>query len=95
MSELYPLLGDISMGGLSGFCVGYFAKRFLKIVAFVLGGYLASLMYLNSRGAITVNYDKIWEIGEGAISKISDLQMSIAPLGLSFVGGFVLGLRQS
>jgi len=92
--SLYPLIGDLSMGGISGFAVGYATKKFFKLVAFILGGYLASLLYLSARGAITINYEEIWSMFGGFLSKISGFQMSLAPLGLSFVIGFALGLKQ-
>jgi len=91
--NISPLIGDLSMGGISGFACGYFTKKFFKLVAFIIGGYTASLLYLASRGAISINYEKIWSMFGGSLSKISNVQVSLAPLGLSFVGGFLLGLR--
>ena len=92
--NISPLIGDLSMGGISGFACGYFTKKFCKLVAFILGGYTASLLYLASRGAISINYEKIWSMFGGSLSKISSIQMSLAPLGVGFVGGLALGLRQ-
>jgi len=91
--DISPLIGDLAMGGFAGFSVGYAAKKFLKLVAFALGSYLASLMYLSSRGFLTVNWDKITESTNGIFSKIWGLNMSVGVMGAGAVGGFVLGWK--
>ena len=91
--DISPIIGDLCMGGFAGFSVGYFAKKFLKLAAFITGAYLASLMYLGSRGYLTVNWDKITESTDGILSKIWGLNMSVGVMGAGAVGGFVLGWK--
>lgn len=91
--ELSPFIGDLAMGGFAGYSVGYFAKKFLKLLAFIIGGYTASLMYLSSRGFVSVNWSMIGESTDGFFSKISSLQLSVGVLGAGAVGGFLLGWR--
>lgn len=91
--DISPFVGDLAMGGFAGFSVGYFAKKFLKLVAVITGGYLASLMYLSSRGYLTVNWDKITASTDGILSKILGLNVSVGVMGAGAVAGFVLGWR--
>ncbi len=91
--DISPLIGDLAMGGFAGYSVGYFAKKFLKLVAVITGGYLASLIYLSSRGFLTVNWDKITESTDGILSKIWGLNMSVGVMGAGAVGGFILGWK--
>jgi len=91
--DISPIMGDLAMGGFAGFSVGYFAKKFLKIVAIITGGYLASLMYLGSRGYLTVNWDKITASTDGILSKILGLNVSVGVMGAGAVAGFVLGWK--
>ncbi len=88
-----PLIGDLVMGGASGWAVGYFAKRFLKAVAFVVGGYLASLLYLSSRGYLIVDWEAIGVSADGILSKIGGLSLGVGVLGAGAVAGFALGWR--
>lgn len=93
MMEISPIVGDLALGGFAGYATGYFAKKFFKVVAFILGGYLASLMYLSSRGYLTVNWDKIVASAEGGLSKIGQLSLSIGVMGAGAVAGFYMGWR--
>ena len=92
-ADMSPLVGDLAMGGLAGYSVGYFAKKFFKIVAVITGGYLASLIYLSSRGYLTVNWAKITESTNGILSKILGLNLSVGVMGTGAVAGFLLGWK--
>ncbi len=91
--DISPLIGDLVMGEASGFSVGYFAKKFFKVMIFVIGGYTASLIYLSSRGFLTVNWSIVASSTEGIFSKISSLQLSVGVLGAGAMGGFLLGWK--
>ena len=91
--DISPIIGDLAMGGFAGYSVGYFSKKFLKLVAFVMGGYIASLLYFSSRGYLIVNWDKIGISADGVFSKISVLGASVGVMGAGAIGGFVLGWR--
>lgn len=91
--DISPIVGDLAMGGFAGFSVGYFTKKFFKVVAAITGGYLASLIYLSSRGYLTVNWDKITESTDGILSKIWGLNVSVGVMGAGAVGGFLLGWK--
>lgn len=91
--DVSPIIGDLVMGGFAGFSVGYAAKKFFKLVALIMGAYLASLMYLSSRGFLTVNWDKITASTDGILSKILGLNVSVGVMGAGAVAGFALGWK--
>jgi len=94
MSELYPLFGDLTIGGVGGFCVGYATKKLFKIIAFVCGAGFISLQCLARAGIISIHYNALWGLGEKLLSKISVYGSSLGPMGLGFAGGVYLGLKQ-
>ncbi len=89
-----PLIGDVSCGAVGGFCIGYSAKKIAKVIAFIFGAWLMSLQILASRRLITINYNQFYIAGDTMIKSISQVGLSLAPLGLSFTGGLALGLKK-
>ena len=49
----------VGSGGAEGFLIGYFLRKILKLILFVLGGILTLLAYLQYQRLITMNMDKI------------------------------------
>jgi len=91
--DISPVIGDLAMGGFAGYSVGYFAKKFMKLVAFIIGGYIASLIYLSSRGIVTVNWSAIGTETDGIITWFSDVSLSVGLLGIGSIAGFALGWK--
>ncbi len=91
--DISPIVGDFAMGGFVGFSIGYFAKKFFKLVAFIMGGFLASLLYLSSRGFITVHWGVVSKSTDGILSMIMGLNISVGVLGTGAAAGFLLGWR--
>jgi uncharacterized membrane protein (Fun14 family) len=54
-----PLNSTIIVGGLTGFMIGYFIRKIIKVILFALGGVLSLIMYLQYQGLISVNVDKV------------------------------------
>lgn len=92
-SDVSPIVGDLAMGGFAGFSVGYFAKKFLKVVAFIVGAYTASLIYLSARGFISVNWDAFGVAADGVLASIGQLSLSVGVLGTGAAAGFLLGWK--
>ncbi len=47
LSDLWtPLVGEIGMGGVGGFLVGFAVKKAAKIIAVIIGLFFLSLQYL-------------------------------------------------
>lgn len=91
--QVSPFVGDIAIGGLSGYATGYFARKFFRLACIVIGAYLASLLYLGSRGYLTINWDKVVSSADGILSSIGGLSLGISIMGVGAVGGAIMGWR--
>lgn len=91
--EITPLIGDLALSGAGGWALGYTAKKFFKLISLILGCYIASLIFLSSRGIIVVQWDSIGLAADGILSKISNLKLSVGLMGVGSVAGFTLGWR--
>src|SRR5262249_23209957 len=52
-------IATAAFGGLTGFLVGYFIRKIVKVILFALGGVLSLIIYLQYQGLITVNMQKV------------------------------------
>jgi uncharacterized membrane protein (Fun14 family) len=81
---LENILPVVTMSGgtfLASFLIGYFVKKIVKILMFVLGGILALLIYMQSKGIINVevNVNKIQSSTVDVINTISANTAAIFP----------------
>lgn len=98
---LTPVAGEVGIGAVGGFLVGYALKKIAKMLAVILGlGFLA-LQYLAYKGIIVINYDALREwllrllgLTEGTRSVVVDA-ISHVPFGASFAFGLYLGFRRA
>jgi uncharacterized membrane protein (Fun14 family) len=60
-----------------GVLIGYALKKVVKIVAVIVGLFLAGLAYLQSQQIANINWNKLQTISEGAIAALSNLTMQI------------------
>lgn len=62
MVELDPLsLGiEVGGGGVLGFLTGYAAKKVVKVVAILVGAQLAVFKFLETRGVLEVNWERLY-----------------------------------
>ena len=56
---LEPTIVSAAFGGLTGFLVGYFIRKIVKIMLFAVGGVLSLIIHLQFQGLITVNIEKV------------------------------------
>ncbi len=96
--EAFPpeTLKHLGFGALLGFMVGFTLKRILKLMFFVLGIYLISLLWLADMGILSVR----WEVLSGAIDSLFSSTknlgrglMGTLSFGGSFAVGFALGMK--
>ena len=96
-SVVYPLITPLTIGGISGFFVGYAVKKVLKI-AMLLGVFVFALAYMVYTNAISLDPNQLTgtlsEVGErvgyfGLLPLISTL-----PFLVSFAVGFILGIKR-
>ncbi len=101
MSELItPLVTQLGIGGIAGFCVGYAVKKVAKLAAVLLGVAFIGLQYLAYKGIIAIDFTalKSWAsslIGQAGEAEgfIIDLFANL-PFGTGLAGGLLIGLRK-
>ncbi|HEX9318516.1 MAG TPA: FUN14 domain-containing protein, partial [Nitrososphaeraceae archaeon] len=68
IESLSPTLFSIGSGGVIGFLVGFAIKKVMKILAVIVGGFLAALIYLQSQSIININWDKLQSLSQSTVS---------------------------
>jgi len=98
--SIVPAVYLLGIGGIGGFFVGYGIKKFTKILAISVGVFSLAVISLDYVGVFAINYEGIVRF----ISKLFDpnqaaevLMPLIAnlPLVVSFIVGFLIGLKKS
>mgnify|MGYP003581154187 CR=1 FL=1 len=81
IENIYPIIATSGGGFVASFLIGYFIKKVIKILMFVLGGILALLMYLQFQEIIyvTIKFDKIQSLAEDIINTIVANATAIFP----------------
>mgnify|MGYP001178906031 CR=1 FL=1 len=94
---LTPVFTNLAIGGVAGGLLGFAFKKAMKFVMIFLGIYAMSLFYLQSKGIIDINGEKLQaSLQEGLLSGL-DLAGSLdwifptLTLGGSFLASFALG----
>ncbi|MDQ3718379.1 MAG: FUN14 domain-containing protein [Thermoproteota archaeon] len=65
------MLTSVSSGGIAGFLIGYAVKKGIKIIVSIAGLFLAGLAYLNYKGLVSVDWEKIASVSNKAITDFS------------------------
>jgi uncharacterized membrane protein (Fun14 family) len=97
---LTPLAGEIGIGGVGGFLVGYSLKKAAKILAIIFGLCFLALQYLAYEGIISINYDSLRGYVTEFLGQSGTVQSWITdfiahmPFGAAFVGGLYIGLQK-
>jgi uncharacterized membrane protein (Fun14 family) len=87
--NLTPIATSVGLGGITGFLIGYFIRKIIRIIFFALGGILALLMYLQYQGLIIVNTTKVQSYIDGIVNVLSNSAEAwnhILPSGAANVG---------
>ena len=68
-----------SLGGefFVGVLIGYALKKVIKIVAVIVGLFLAGLAYLQYYQIANINWNKLQQVSDGAIIRLANLTMQI------------------
>jgi uncharacterized membrane protein (Fun14 family) len=67
-----------------GVLIGYALKKVIKIVAVIAGIFLAGLAYLQYHHIANINWNKLQQVSEGALTTVANLTMHIP--GVSSAG---------
>lgn len=95
---------EVGSGGIIGFIIGFSFKKVAKVIAVLVGLELALLKFLESRGILTVDWQRLTggmidasqtaattaQPPSWAVSIISTLSV-----GAAFTGGFLLGFKKA
>jgi uncharacterized membrane protein (Fun14 family) len=91
-------------GAIIGGVIGFAAKKIAKLIAVLIGLELALFKFLETRGVLDVNWNKITNAssnvtdaaqeGGSAGAGYIDSLLSTLPVGAGFTGGFFLGFRK-
>ena len=68
--NLTPIATSVGVGGITGFLLGYFMRKIIKMIMFAIGGILALLMYLQYQGLIIVYMPKIQSYTDGIVNTL-------------------------
>jgi uncharacterized membrane protein (Fun14 family) len=71
--------GAATLGGgfFVGVLIGYALKKVIKLVAVIVGLFLAGLAYLQYQQIATINWNKLQTLSENAIATLSNVVMQI------------------
>ncbi len=95
--DMNGMLGDVGVGGVVGFITGFALKKLVKLAMALIGAYILSLFWLQQKGVITVNTDKLFNLAGSVTSQITTLGekvIGLLPGTGAFVAGFYLGFHK-
>ncbi len=67
------ITGDVGVGAVAGFLTGFALKKVMKIAMALIGAYLLSLFWLQQKGVITINTDKLFNLTGNLTSQVVSL----------------------
>ena len=91
---------EIGSAGGIGAVTGFLAKKIAKVIALIIGAQLMLFKFLESRGILIVNWDKLsgsmTDAGDVMQEQQTWVETTISTIGVGggFAGGFLLGFRQ-
>src|ERR687889_2936357 len=70
-----PTATILGGGFFVGVLIGYALKKVIKIVAVIVGLFLAGLAYLQSQQIANINWNKLQTVAEGTVTTLSNATM--------------------
>ena len=72
-----PTAATMGGGFFAGVLIGYALKKVIKLLAVIVGLFLAGLAYLQYHHIANINWNKLQTVSEGAITTISNVLIQI------------------
>jgi len=72
-----PTAATLGGGFFVGVLIGYALKKVIKLVAVIFGLFFAGLAYLQYNQIANINWNKLQQLSDGAITTLSNLTMQI------------------
>jgi uncharacterized membrane protein (Fun14 family) len=98
-SFLTPLVTQLGVGGIIGLCIGFALKKIAKIAAAIIGVFSLGIIYMESRGMITVDWLGVEAWGNTALAGLGQVEGALGaflanlPIAGGAVVGFALGIK--
>jgi uncharacterized membrane protein (Fun14 family) len=73
-----PTAATMSGGFFVGILIGYALKKVIKLIAIIVGLFLAGLAYLQYHQIANINWNKLQTVSEGTITTLSNAITQIA-----------------
>ncbi len=100
MSDVLPsVVYQLGVGAIGGFIAGYAIKKISKLIVVLIGILIVFLLYLGTKGIISINYEALWNALSGLLSFAGQAAswliglISLLPFMGSFLAGLVLGFK--
>ena len=81
IESLGPTAATLGGGFFVGILIGYALKKVIKLIAVIVGLFLAALAYLQYHQIANINWNKLQTVSEGAITTLANLTMQIPGIG--------------
>lgn len=104
VENIIPIVTSMGGGFFIGAIVGYFLKKIIKILMFVVAGIIGLLLYLQQQQIISINLDKLEESSNfifrsiissiNNVTQISDTTSLVIPMAGGLSAGFAIGLKK-
>jgi uncharacterized membrane protein (Fun14 family) len=78
-----PTAAAMGSGFFIGILIGYALKKVIKLLAVIVGLFLAGLAYLQSQQIANINWNKLQTVSEGALATVANLTMQIPGISAS------------
>ena len=78
IDDLVPAAITVGGGFFGGILIGYALKKVIKLAAVLVGLFLAGLAYLQYQQIATVNWDKLQNASEGAITTLANATIQLS-----------------
>jgi uncharacterized membrane protein (Fun14 family) len=72
-----PTAATMGAGFFVGILIGYALKKVIKLLALIVGLFLAGLAYLQYHQIANINWNKLQTLSEGALTTVANLTMQI------------------
>jgi uncharacterized membrane protein (Fun14 family) len=83
VESLAPTVATMGGGFFVGILIGYALKKVIKLLAVIVGLFLAGLAYLQYHQIANINWIKLQTVSEGALATVANLTMQIPGISAS------------
>jgi uncharacterized membrane protein (Fun14 family) len=86
LDSFVPTVATMGGGFFAGILIGYALKKVIKLVAVIVGLFLAGLAYLQYNQIATIHWNKLQQLSEDAIATLANLSTQIPGISSSDYG---------